>query len=218
MATRIVYVFHHKDIIKQLKQNICHISSVVKYQLKYLHYHFRKTNGSNREKDELELSKKHDADFDEETYAYINPTDVSDVPHDIKALNMKSDLNNEYFHLHASKKEKVQYDMLHATQNIRRGNGPTLPDRPMGNPGDPYEKLRTQNREQRVYEKMRDHSRNIEFTDRSNASYETRLSSEERHSYLVLQDNYLTPARGQGNDDFLEGYERPDPQPLYKRY
>jgi hypothetical protein len=201
-------------------------------------YFIRKTADGKKEKEGLELPKEHDADFDEETYAHINPVDVTDhVSYDVKTFNLNSDVGNDYARLDTSKKEKVQYAKLNATQIIKReSNGPMLLDRPCAKPEDPYEKLQSENSDQQDYEKMKNNYRNLNAYDRSTNPRGDRNSSDESNEITFKLDNnqarYLAPTRGfdgitqnvqinltekgQRNDDVSEGYERPDP--LYKQY
>ncbi|XP_053388851.1 uncharacterized protein LOC128551921 [Mercenaria mercenaria] len=194
----------------------------------------RKNENKKKQKGELKVNFKHNAAFDEETYAYIHPTDVSDnVPYE-KTSKRTAGITDDYLCL-----DKTQYAQSNAGNNRGGGDGPVLPERPNDNVRDPYEKLRSTNQKQWGYDKILNdyryrHSGTIE---RQSDPY-TRLSNETQKKkdyfkYEGIQEDYLIPMTGndEGNkepprnlfvtrkkeDDIKDGYERPDPQ-LYRQY
>ncbi|XP_053378839.1 uncharacterized protein LOC123563039 [Mercenaria mercenaria] len=199
----------------------------------------RKTEDKKKQKGELKVNFKHDADFDEETYAYINPTDVSDnVPYE-KTSKRTTAVTDDYLRLDKSKQEKTQYAKLNARNNRGGGDGPVLPERPNDNVRDPYEKLRSTNQKQGVYDKIQNEYR-YRHTDTNGMHSDpyTRLSNEthmgnESFQLEGIQEDYLIPTEvndernkepprklfivRKREEDIPEGYERPDPQ-LYKQY
>ncbi|XP_053388855.1 uncharacterized protein LOC128551926 [Mercenaria mercenaria] len=197
----------------------------------------RQTEDKKKQKDELKDNYKHDADFDEETYAYINPIDLSNNAPFGKTAKQTIGITDDYLHLDISKKEKTQYAKLNAGKNNSRRDGPVLPEIPYDSYRDPYEKLRSTNQKQGVYDKIHNDYRH-RHTYINGKQSDTRFSNEtqKENDYFKLggiQENYLIRMEGnhEGNkepprnmfvvskieEDILEGYERPDPQ-LYKQY
>ncbi|XP_053379800.1 uncharacterized protein LOC128548570 [Mercenaria mercenaria] len=87
----------------------------------------RKQEDKKKQNGELKMNYKHDADFQEDTYAYINPIDASDNAPYEKTAKLTLGITDEYLRVDISKKEKIQNAKLNTGKINSRSDGPVLP-------------------------------------------------------------------------------------------
>lgn len=154
--------------------------------------YFSKSGSKNKEEEDVTVGFKPTPDF-EEIYAHINPNDISDgLPY------VKTSTPDDYTRLNKASQVKVDYAKLNAFQN--NSSGPALPLRYDGpeaykrvspaQQSDPYQTLTLANRDDKDYEQL-----NSQSSD-----------------YLrpTFQSNVNTLTLFNSDEDFPEGYERPD--------